>query len=303
MQPIRTFSDLITHLQQQQRQYSLAVVGGSDNSTIEAVMRAVSRGFVRATFVGHTQQVRAHTLVKAYTGSKVTYVNAETDEEAAALAVRMVHDGEANVLMKGLVHTDTLLRAVLHKEWGILPKGNVLTHIAAAQIPTYEQLLFFTDAAVIPYPTPEQRAAQISYLAHLLHTIGIAQPRIALIHCTESASEKFPHTMSYANLCQRASRGEWGNTIVDGPLDLRTACDPVALAVKGITSPLQGRADALVLPDIESGNVLYKVLSLFAGAKLAGCLQGTKAPVVLTSRGDNTESKFHSLAFATLAVQ
>lgn len=301
MNPIHTFDDLTLHLQRLHRTFRLAVVCGSDDSTAAAVMRAVSHGFADATFVGACQQVRQQACVANYKSDRVHFIEADTDVEAAQLAVSMVKRGEADVLMKGLIHTETLLHAVLNKEWGILPRGQVLTHIAMAQMPSYHKLLFFTDAAVIPYPTHEQRAQQVAYLARMLHAFGIDEPRISLIHCAETANPKFPHTMGYGEICQRAAQGEWGRLLVDGPLDLRTSCDAEALRVKGIQSVIGGEADALVLPDIEAANVLYKGLPLFAQAQVAGTLQGTLAPVVLPSRGDDADAKYHSLALATMS--
>lgn len=301
MQSILSFSDMTAHLRSLNRRFRLSVVCGSDDSTVSAVLRAVDEGFAEVFFVGDCQAISQHPLVSRHGSEWLHYVETATHEEAARTAVQMVRDGQTDVLMKGLVHTSTLLRAVLNKEWGILPPGQTLTHIAVADMPAYRKLLFFTDAAVIPYPTPEQRVQQVTYLARMLHAFGIKEPRIALVHCTETAGEKFPHTMTYADLVSRAKEGEWGELIVDGPLDLRTSCDAVALRVKGIQSPIEGEADALVLPDIESGNVLYKVLPLFAQARIAGTLQGTLAPVVLSSRGDDAEAKFHSLALATMS--
>lgn len=300
MQPIQSFKDLTAHLQNMGRRFRLSIVCGSDASTAGAAMRAVNEGFAEAIFVGDCEAVRKLPCVAGYTGSHVSYVEAESHEDAAQKAVTLVRDKKADVLMKGLLHTETLLRAVLNKEWGILPKGRVLTHIAMAQIPAYHKLFFFSDAAVIPYPTHEQRAAQVGYMAQMLHAFGIEEPRIALIHCAETVNEKFPHTLGYKELCERAAAGEWGPLRVDGPLDLRTSCDPVGLKLKGIQSTLEGNADAVIVPDIEVGNVLYKSLPLFAGAQLAGTLQGTLAPVVLPSRGDDLEAKFHSLALATM---
>ena len=161
--------------------------------------------------------------------------------------------------------------------------------------PDYPRLLFFSDAAVIPYPTHEQRVQQVAYMIETCHAFGIEEPRIALIHCAETASEKFPHTMGYAEIADRAARGEWGRAIVSGPLDFRTSCDAAALATKGISSPIAGSADGLILPDIEAGNLLYKVLPLFAGAKMAGMLKGPQCPVVLSSRADDAETKYRSL--------
>lgn len=301
MQPILSFNDLTEHLKQLHRTFRLAVVCGADASTAEAVMRAVRHEFAEAWFVGACEQVKQQTCVAQYTGTQIHFVETDSDLEAAERAVMMVRNGEADVLVKGLLHTDTLLRAVLNKEWGILPKGQVLTHIAMAQIPAYHKLLFFTDAAVIPYPTQEQRVQQVAYLARMLHAFGIEQPRVALVHCAETVSDKFPHTIGYGEICQRAAAGEWGRLLVDGPLDLRTACDVEALRVKGIHSVLGGEADALVLPDIEVANVLYKALPLFASAQVAGTLQGTLAPVVLPSRGDCADAKYHSLALAIMS--
>ena len=140
--------------------------------------------------------------------------------------------------------------------------------------------------------------AQVGELAGLLHRLGVTEPRIALNHCAETVSEKFPHTVGYAAIIRQAAEGRWGRLRVDGPLDLRTSLDPQCLATKGIVSVLEGRADALVLPDIETGNLLYKALPLFAAAKVAGVLCGTLKPVVLPSRGDDAEAKYHSLLLA-----
>lgn len=300
MQPILTLNDLTAHLRQSGRRYRLSVVCGSDESTAGAVMRAVNQGFAEAIFVGDCDAVRRRPCVAEHTGGHVRFVEADTHEAAAQAAVTLVREGKADVLMKGLLHTATLLRAVLSKERGILPPGGVLTHIAMAQLPAYHKLLFFSDAAVIPYPTHEQRMAQVGYMARMLHAFGIACPRISLVHCAETVSDKFPHTLGYEEICRRAAAGEWGDVTVDGPLDLRTSCDPVGLRLKGISSAIEGDADALILPDIEVGNVLYKMLPLFAGASVAGTLQGTTAPVVLPSRGDDMEAKYHSLALATM---
>lgn len=301
MQPILCFDSLTRHLLQTGRSFRLAVVCGTDESTAKAVMRAVRHGFAQAVFVGGVSEVKKQPCVSEHNGQNVRFVEAESHEQAAATAVRIVREGGADVLVKGLLHTATLLRAVLDKKEGILPPGSVLTHIAAAEIPGCHKLLFLSDAAVIPYPTHEQRAAQVGYMADLLHKMGIEEPRISLVHCAETVSEKFPHTLGYAELCGRAREGEWGKCIVDGPLDLRTSCDPVALRVKGIRSPLEGKADALIVPDIEVGNAVYKALPLFAHARLAGTLCGTTAPVVLPSRGDDEDAKYNSLALATLS--
>ena len=300
MQTIQNFSEMVRHLSASGQKITIAVACGDDDSTLQAVTRALASGFARAIFVGNASVPRAYAPMQDY-AELVEFVEPETAEPAAAaLAVRLVREGRAGILMKGLISTDVLLRAVLNKAEGLLPPGQVLTHLAVAQIPGRDRLLFFTDAAVIPYPTAEQRAAQIGYVASVCRKFGIAQPRISLIHCSEHVSEKFPHTLTYTDLSRRASEGEWGPAIVDGPLDVRTSIDPVALHIKGIPSPLEGQADALIFPNIEAGNTFYKTITFLTASDVAGTLCGTTCPVILPSRGDSAQDKYFSLAFAAM---
>ncbi len=300
---------MIQHLQQLPLYLSarqickrVAVVCGSDASTIKAVIEATQgeHSFAKAIFVGQTDAIRAALSDIGAAFEQIRFVEADSDAEAARLAVALVRNGEADILMKGLVNTDVLLRAVLNKEQGLLPADAVLTHLAVADWQPYDKLLVFSDAAVIPYPTPQQRRAQIGYAARLCRALGIVEPRISLIHCSEKPSEKFPHTLDYALIKEEAADDRWGKIIIDGPLDVRTSCDVEALQTKGISSPIQGRADALIFPDIEAGNTFYKTMTYFAAATTAGILVGTTHPVVLPSRGDSVSTKFNSLCLAAL---
>ena len=225
-------------------------------------------------------------------------IHDELPERAAEKAVALIRRGDADVLMKGLIGTDILLRAILNKVSGLLPEGRVLSHLSVAEIPTYPKLLFFTDVAVIPYPTQKQRIAQIQYATHVCHQMGIYEPRIALIHCAEHGGRQFPFVDGYQEIKQMAATGAFGRCIVDGPIDVKSACSLQALQAKGIISPLNGEADVLVMPDIEAGNAFYKAMTLFAKARTAGILWGTQCPVVVPSRGDNAEAKFNSIIFA-----
>ncbi|MGN0223462.1 MAG: phosphate acyltransferase [Muribaculaceae bacterium] len=263
-----------------------------DDHTREAIEAAINEGLAEFTLVGSPDKMGTLPSLAAH-----LIEEADTDR-AAYLAVEEVRQGRADVMMKGLINTDNLLRAVLNKEHGLLPAGKVLTHITAAEVPGRHKLLFFSDAAVIPFPKPEQRTAQVGYLAQVCRAFGIEQPRIALIHCTEKISPKFPVTLDYQMLKQQCAEGLFGCAIVDGPMDAKTAVDIHSAQVKGIDSPIGGDADALLMPDIESGNVFYKALTCFAHASIAGMLMGANCPVVLPSRGDSTESKLCSLAMA-----
>ena len=229
------------------------------------------------------------------------FVDDDDVDVAAAKAVALVREGQADVIMKGLLNTDNLLKAILNKETGILPKGRVLTHVTCAQVPGYERLIFCTDVAVIPRPTKEQREEQLRYILELCREMGIEEPRVSLINCSEQVNEKhFPHTVEYRELVAKAQAGEFGPCIVDGPLDLKTSLSAEALHKKHLESPLEGRADALIFPDIPAGNGFYKAITLFCHAETAAMLKGPQVPVVLTSRGDSPQSKFCSLALASL---
>ena len=276
MKALQNFDELVDHLKQSGVRRRVAVVCGRDESTANAVERAAAMGFVDPIWVD----------------------DADVDV-AAAKGVALVRQGEADVLMKGLLNTDNLLRAVLNKETGILTPGRVLTHLTCAQIPQMDRLLFVTDVAVIPHPTKEQREAQLSYLLDLCRAMGIDEPRVALINCSEKVNAKhFPFTAEYVELIERTKAGDFGPCIVDGPLDLKTAISPEALHKKGLQSPLEGRADCLIFPDIQAGNVFYKAITFFAKARTAAILKGPQVPVVLTSRADSSDSKFTSLALA-----
>ena len=297
---ITNFGQLIAHLSQSGCKCRLAVVCGSDASTLEAVSRAVTDMKAEVTFVGHLDAVAQMSESLHLPALSAGMVPAASDEEAAAKAVMMVRNGEADVLVKGLVSTDVLLRAVLNKECGILPRGRVLSHVAVSEMREMNRMLVFSDSAVIPYPTPEQRREQVGYVVSLCRAFGAEEPRVALVHCSEHVSDKFPHTLDYREVIAEAGQGRWGRVCIDGPLDLRTSIDPVALHVKGIKSPLEGRSDALIFPDIEAGNAFYKAVTFLAHNETAGILCGTTCPVVLPSRGDDVLTKYYSIALAML---
>lgn len=278
MKDIKNFEQLIGDLSERGIRKRVAVVCPWDKSTREAVKKAAELGFADPVFFEEADPM-----------------------EAARKAIALIREGGADILMKGLINSDILLRAILDKEEGILEPGHVLTHIGCAGIPDYPRLLFYTDAAVIPYPTQEQRVEQVRYLAVLCRAFGIERPRISLIHCSEKVDGRhFPFTAGYADIIRKAERGEFGECLVDGPLDLKTSCSPESLAVKSLSSPVGGEADALVFPDIEAANLFHKVITLFARSSVACVLQGTQVPVVMPSRADSQDTKFYSIALAAM---
>lgn len=301
MQLLKNFNTLINRLQSLENRKKVVLVCPNDSHTEYVINRALEEGFADFTLVlGGTRAPFIDRFLADYP-DHVTVHETATPDDAAAYAVKLVHDGGADVLMKGTLNTDNLLCAVLNKEYGLLEKGHVMTHVTVVEIPSYDKLLVFSDAAVCPRPTDEQFKAILGYVLGVCRSLGAERPKVALIHCTEKVSEKFPHTLSYESMKEMARNGEYGDCCVDGPMDVKTACDSDSGAIKGISSPVVGNADALIFPNIESGNVFYKTLTLFAKAETAGMLCGTTAPIVVASRADSGESKFNSLALACLA--
>jgi len=294
MKTISSFSELTSHLKNLNSRKRIAVANALDSHTLDAVLRAVEVGIAEAYLLGDATAIKS--LLGKNLSSHVHIIDILDAQTATLEAVRMVKEGQADILMKGLVNTDVILRAVLDKEKGLLPAGNVMTYNAALQIPTYHKLLFFTDPAVIPYPDIRQRKAMINYCIRTANKFGVEQPKIALIHATEKPSPKINFMDDYLEIMQCWRDGEFGNVIMDGPIDVFLALDKERGGIKHIPTPVLGDADIVVFPSFESANVFYKGITTFAGAQMGGILQGTEKPVVMTSRGDSTESKFYSIA-------
>ncbi len=293
------FAEMVARLKSGGVRRRVALVCPDDDHTLYVLKRAVGEGVADFTlFCGRPLSEEVKGLARS-NGQHIATVCTESPDEAARAAVEAVRGGEADLLMKGTINTDNLLRAVLDKQKGLLEPGGVLTHVALAELPGYRKgLLAFSDAAVIPFPTLAQYDAMVRHLAAIARIAGAETPKIALVHCTEKVSEKFPLTLNYETLMQRAAHGDYGRVEMDGPMDVKTALDAASGNIKGLHSPVVGRADALVFPDIEAANVFYKTITLFAQASIAGVLCGTTAPVVVASRADSGESKYNSLALA-----
>lgn len=299
MEQIKTLGDLPAMLNSSGTRRKVAVAQPADAHTEEVVARALAEGVADFMLFGDQRCAAAFGLAAKY-GNRVETVEAADDREAARLAVQAVNRGDADVLMKGSLNTDVLLHEVLNKEYGLLQPGSVMSHVTVAQIPTLGRLLVFTDAAVIPYPTAEQFDAMARYAIDVFRHISSDTPRAALIHCTEKSSPKFPQTLSYEDLKKRAAEGLYGDAVLAGPMDVKTALDAESGQIKGISSPVVGRAGILIFPDIEAANAFYKTVTLLCQAQTACLLCGTVAPVVVASRADTAQSKYNSLALACL---
>ncbi|QWH62555.1 phosphate butyryltransferase [Bacillus mycoides] len=277
---------------------TVAVAVAEDHEVIEAVAKAIKLQLAQFRLYGNQEKIigmlQEHGL---QTSEHIEVIAATSSAEAAELSVKSVSNGEADVLMKGNIPTANILKAVLNKEWG-LRKGSVLSHVAAFEVPNYDRLIFVTDAAMNIAPDVTQKAAIIQNTVEVAQAIGIDLPKVAPIAAVEVVNPAMQATIDAAMLTQMNRRGQIKNCVVDGPLALDNAVSQIAAEHKGIVSDVAGKADILLVPTIEAGNVLYKSLVYFANAKVGAMIAGAKAPIVLTSRADSAETKVYSLALA-----
>ncbi|EEM82086.1 phosphate butyryltransferase [Bacillus thuringiensis] len=277
---------------------TVAVAVAEDHEVIEAVAKAIKLQLAQFRLYGNQEKImgmlQEHGL---QTSEHVEVIAAMSSAEAAELSVKAVRNGEADVLMKGNIPTANILKAVLNKEWG-LRKGSVLSHVAAFEVQNYDRLIFVTDAAMNIAPDVTQKAAIIQNTVEVAQAIGIDLPKVAPIAAVEVVNPAMQATIDAAMLTQMNRRGQIKGCIVDGPLALDNAVSQIAAEHKGIVSDVAGKADILLVPTIEAGNVLYKSLVYFADAKVGAMIAGAKAPIVLTSRADSAETKVYSLALA-----
>lgn len=301
MTPITNFKQLGTLFASMTDKKRVAVVCPEDEETIAAIEKCIRLSLARFVLVFSSQSAFAQRMMES-ADEAVSVIMADEADEAARIAVAEVREHRADVIMKGTINTDNLLHAVLNKQTGILEPGRVLTHLTAAELPDYPKLLFFSDAAVIPEPELYQMRAMIGYDVDLLHRLHLQHPKVALIHFSEKTNARFPHTIFYEQLKREAAEGAFGPDVtVDGPMDAKTACDLHSAEIKHIESPMAGRADLLIFPNLVAANTFYKSISFFGHALMAGILFGARVPIVIPSRADSATSKFYSLALACIA--
>lgn len=302
MQPIRKLDQLIQSLKGKSPK-KIAVAFAQDPNTIGAISQAVDLGFAKAIMIGDEQIIIQECKKQKVDHLKFEIIDEKNDINAAALAVKMVRNGEADVLMKGLIGTDKFLKAVLNKEKGLLPPKAVMSYVCALEIPKYDKLLFITDTAVLPFPDLNQKIAMTKYAVNMAHKFGVENPKVALISCTEKVNPAIPNTVNDAIICKMNQRGQIKNCVIDGPLDIFLACDKEAVKIKGVKTPINGEADVLVFPTLEACNTFYKGLMLFGGGELAGLIQGTIKPVVVMSRSESEKSKLYCIALSCLMAE
>ena len=300
---ITNFNDLFAELKAKGICKRMIAAWGVDSHTIEAAALASDMGFVKVTLVGDKDMIAKVCEECKIDIAKFDIVDIKEELKAVAEAVRMVHDGEGDVLMKGLCSTDKFLRAILNKEVGLLPAKGLLSHVGVVESPNYHKLMFITDMAVIPAPDFRQKVKLAGFVTGVARSFGIAMPKIAFIAASEQMLDSMPACIEGAMLAKMCDRGQI-KAIGDGPLALDVAIDEESVQIKKLKSPVAGDADCLLFPNIESANVFWKTISkLSTGARQAGFLVGTKVPCILASRADSVDVKLNSIASAVMSVK
>lgn len=281
----------------------VAVANAQDDAVLEAVRAAKDKNIADAILVGDEDKIKEIAASKNINISDFKIIDVKDMIEAARTAVKLVHDGEADMYMKGLIDTKDFLKSVLDKEIG-LRTGKPLSHVAVFEIEGYDRLLFLSDVAFIPYPTLEDKAGIIKNTVEVAQACGIECPKVAPVAAVEVVNPKMPVTVEAAELTKMNEEGQITGCIVDGPLSLDLAIDPEAARHKGATGrKIVGDADVILFPDIHAGNLVYKCLVHTANVKNGCILTGTKAPVILTSRSDEFETKVNSIALAAIVAE
>ena len=294
----KSFEELISKANQKTLK-KVSVSNAQEEPVLQAVEAAKEQNIATAILVGDEAKIREIAASIDMDLTDFEIIN-EPDTEAAALkAVELVHNGKADILLKGLLETKTFLKSVLNKEVG-LRTGKMLSHVCVFEIEGINRLLFFTDVAFNTYPTLADKVNIINNAVEVAHACGIECPKVAPLCAVETVNPKMQPTVDADNLTKMYEGGDFKGCQIYGPLSMDLAIDPEAAVHKGVTNPVAGHADILLFPNIDAGNITYKILVRTAKVKIGNVLVGTSAPVVLTSRSDDFQTKLNSIALATV---
>jgi phosphate acetyltransferase len=278
-----------------------AVVHPCEERALSGAVEAARRGIIEPVMIGPADKIASTARSAGIDPDSLQIVNVEHSHAAAAKAVEFVREGKAELLMKGSLHSDELLAAILKRDAG-LRTARRMSHVFLMDVPTYHKALIITDGAINIAPTLEDKVDICQNAIDLALALDLEKPKVAILAAVETVSSKMPATIDAAALCKMAERGQITGGVVDGPLAFDNAISKQAARVKGIRSEVAGDPDILLVPDLEAGNILAKQLSFLANADSAGLALGAKVPIILTSRADSVRSRIASCAVAALAA-
>lgn len=285
-------------------QKKIAVVAADDADVLLAVNEAKSQGIAEPVLIGDARKIKAIAGEQGFDLLDCVYIDEEDHAAAAKKGVELAAAGEVDAIMKGQLHSAVLMRAILNKEWGIRMSG-VLSHVGIIQSPKVGRPLFLTDGAMCTYPDLKQKVDIIKNAVAIARRLGVECPRVACLAALETVNPDMPPTLDAAALALMSQRGQFSNCVVDGPLALDNAVDLAAAQHKGVKSPTDvvGRADILLVPNIEAGNLLLKASRHLADCSTVGLLAGARVPVVMSSRADTAQNKLCAIACAVCSTQ
>ncbi|GAB7021826.1 phosphate acyltransferase [Salidesulfovibrio brasiliensis] len=298
MREMTSLADIVRAVRESGSPPKVAVARSAEGFVLEAAVQAHEAGIAEPILVGDAEATRSVAKTLGLDISDLEIIPIRSDDEAVFEAVRLFREGRAELIMKGLVSTATLLKAVLNKETGVPPKAGILSHVTVFDSPV-GGLTLLTDAGVNIKPTLQRKVDILKNALDVARRLGLSQPRCALLAATEKVNyPAMPATMEADVIARMAEQGEFGDALVAGPLSLDLALSPDSARCKGVDGPVAGCANVLLTPDIESGNVLYKALATLCRTPLASVVVGSRVPVVVPSRADTPDSKFNSMALA-----
>jgi phosphate acetyltransferase len=275
------------------------VVHPCDETSLRGPLEAAETGLIKPVLVGPEAKIRSVAAEHRLELGSYEIVDVPHSHAAAAKAVAMIREGRGELLMKGSLHTDELMREVAASATGLRTDRRI-SHVFIMDVPGHAETLFITDAAINIFPDLEAKRDIVQNAIDLWVTIGLGEPRVAILSAVETVTTKIPSTIEAAALCKMAERGQITGGVLEGPLAFDNAIDPEAAKIKGIVSPVAGRAQILVVPDLEAGNMLAKNLTFLSHADAAGIVLGARVPIVLTSRADSVRTRLASCAVASL---
>ena len=297
----KNFDDLLSRVKECKRK-KVAVAVAQDEPVLEAIKEAKEQGIADAILVGDKEKIQEIADSIGMDITQFEIINEPDVKKAALFAIQLVSSGRADMVMKGLVDTATFLRSVLNKEVG-LRTGKVMSHVSVFEIEGFDRLIFLTDAAFNTYPDLKAKVQIVQNSVSVAHACGIECPKVAPVCAVEVVNPDMPATVDASLLSKMNDRGQIKGCVVDGPLALDNALSEEAAHHKGITGPVAGKADIIMLPNIETANVMYKTLTYTSKSRNGGILVGTSAPVILTSRADSFETKVNSIALAAVVAE
>ncbi len=296
---LKTYAEIFKKVQLRTHPKRIAVAMADDPSVLAALKDVEQKGIAESILIGNPTRIQALAEELHFPVSENQIVPAVEDQEIAALAVEQIRKGRADILMKGHIATPILMKAVLDRDKG-LRKGDVLSHVAVAEIPTYPKFLIMGDGGINITPDLEAKKAILNNMLQVGQKLQIACPKVAVLCPIEKVNPKIPETIDAAELQKLADAGQFGNIILEGPIAMDVALSAEAAAKKGIKSAIAGQTDVLLVPNITCGNALIKILMCLTESRVGGLVVGATVPIILLSRSDNPEEKFDSILLAIL---